>query len=344
MNPRVTLNDIARLCNVHLSTVSLALRNSPKLSQETRERIRASASRLGYVPDAALQSLVAYRKSVRVAAYQSTIAWINNWEKREKLRTVKAFDEYWQGARARAAALGYKLEEFWTRDPKISPARLAAILHARNIRGLVIAPQEHAGTRLDLNFDSFSAVALGYSLQPVTLHIVTNHQFISIIRLVKKLRGLGYRRMGLYLSNDWDNKVNHGFISGFMTAQNEIPRQDRIPPHLTDAFTAPDFIRWIKTRKPDVIITQAQGLICQVIGWLKKAGMAVPDDIGLANLCACPGIPEVAGIYQNDHLIGATAIDVLVGMMQRNERGLPDTIIYTLVDGVWQPGNTVRAH
>lgn len=301
-----------------------------------------AASRLGYVPDAALQSLVAYRKSVRVPPYQSTIAWINNWEKREELRSVKSFDEYYHGAFERASALGYKLEEFWTRDPKTSPARLAAILHARNIRGLAVAPQEHAGTKLELNFDGFSAIAFGYSLQPVTLHIVTNHQFMSIIRLVKKLREMGYRRMGLYLSNDWDNKVNHGFISGFMTAQNEIPKPDRVPPYLTDAFTAPDFIGWIKTRNPDIIITQS--IIRQVIGWLKEAGMAVPGDIGLADLCARPSIPDVAGIYQNDHLIGATAIDVLVGMMQRNERGLPDTIVYTLVDGVWQPGDTVRAH
>jgi LacI family transcriptional regulator len=341
MKSRITLGDIARLCNVHLSTVSLALRNSPKLPRKTRDRIHATAIKLGYVPDAALQALVAYRKSVRGASYQSTIAWINNWEKREELRTVKSFDEYWRGASVRAAALGHKLEEFWTRDPQISPARLAAILHARNIRGLVVAPQEHAGTRLGLDFDGFSAVALGYSLQPMKLHIVTNHQFVSIIRLIKKLRELGYRRIGLYLSNDWDNKVNNGFISGFAMAQSGMPRAERVPPHLTDSFTAPDFIKWIKTRRLDVVVSQA--IVDRQLGWLKAAGLSVPGDIGLADLCAQPDIPGVAGIYQNDRLIGATAIDVLAGMMQRNERGLPETIVYTLVDGVWQPGGSVRA-
>jgi hypothetical protein len=54
------------------------------------------------------------------------------------------------------------------------------------------------------------------------------------------------------------------------------------------------------------------------------------------------GEPHIAGILQNDRLVGATAVDVLAGMLQRNEHGLPGIITCTLVDGTWQPGKTVR--
>lgn len=44
----VTMADLARLANVSPSAISLALRNSPKISRETRERIVALAAEHGY--------------------------------------------------------------------------------------------------------------------------------------------------------------------------------------------------------------------------------------------------------------------------------------------------------
>lgn len=46
----VTLKDIADYCGVSKCTVSLALRDRPPISQETRETILAAAQRLGYEP------------------------------------------------------------------------------------------------------------------------------------------------------------------------------------------------------------------------------------------------------------------------------------------------------
>lgn len=66
------------------------------------------------------------------------------------------------------------------------------------------------------------------------------------------------------------------------------------------------------------------------------------EDVGLANLNVDPKDPWQAGIYQNDRLIGATAVDFLAGMVQRNERGVPDIPIRTLVEGVWKSGDSVR--
>lgn len=50
---RLTLRDIARALGVSTSTVSLALRDSPRISTPVRERVKAEAERIGYSTDLA---------------------------------------------------------------------------------------------------------------------------------------------------------------------------------------------------------------------------------------------------------------------------------------------------
>ena len=64
--PRTTMKDVAQQLGVHTTTVSLALRNSPKLPIETREKIQALAKKMGYHQDPMLSALTAYRSNLLV--------------------------------------------------------------------------------------------------------------------------------------------------------------------------------------------------------------------------------------------------------------------------------------
>ena len=61
MKRRPSITDIAAETGVSTATVSLALREKGRMSDETRARIKATASRLGYVPNATARSLVGGR-------------------------------------------------------------------------------------------------------------------------------------------------------------------------------------------------------------------------------------------------------------------------------------------
>ena len=54
---RPTLSDIAARTGFGTNTVSLALRNSTRISKETRETIQAAAHELDYVPNYVAKSL-----------------------------------------------------------------------------------------------------------------------------------------------------------------------------------------------------------------------------------------------------------------------------------------------
>lgn len=337
MNKRPTMKDIAARAGVHYTTVSLAFRNHPSIPERTRERIRRIAEEIGYRPDPVLSSLIAYRRGLRVPQLRSAIAWVTNHPTRAGWRRTQVFVEYFEGARDRAQQLGYRLEEFWLHEGGMSPARAGQILHARGIEGLIVAPQPAAGTELALDFSQFCAVTIGYSLAHPRLSLVANHQFDSMQLLMREVASRGYRRPGLVLPLALDRRVNHSWLGGFLVAQLEWAPADRVPPYLPETFDPAAFQAWRTTHRPDCIVTPTR----EVVRLLHAPGESAPEPIGLAFPSVAPDEPTLSGIDENSRRIGAAAVDLLSGLLHRNETGSPETPQRVLIEGTWQEGATL---
>ena len=52
-------------------------------------------------------------------------------------------------------------------------------------------------------------------------------------------------------------------------------------------------------------------------------------------------VEGVSGIHQHREVTGATAVDVLNSLLQRNFRGEHEVSVGTQVDGSWSEGNTL---
>jgi LacI family transcriptional regulator len=53
----VTIRDVAKALNISHTTVSRALADSPKISDETKSRVRAVVAQMGYVPSASARMI-----------------------------------------------------------------------------------------------------------------------------------------------------------------------------------------------------------------------------------------------------------------------------------------------
>ncbi len=348
---RVTLSDIAERAHVHVTTVSLAMRNHPRIPERTRQRIHALAREMGYAPDPYLNALVRYRETKMERKNVPTLAYVTNWSSKWGWKEVPAHRKFFDGAKTKASQLGYALEHFWVHEPGSTQKGLSKLLLSREIRGLIIASHSREmGDELQLAWPNFSAVKIDYFPHQPLLHNVTNGQS-SIVRLaMQKVRAAGYRRIGFVVHRGWDHAVDYNWTGGFLSEQQHLPPEDRVPAHVfpaaqpvkrwfneTNASVVADFepfAEWLDRYRPEVVIAKAD----YVMPLIKQLRLRIPQDLAFVNLFLEEPDGSVAGVRQNHELVGALAVEILAGQLQHKKFGVPTIATTTFVEGTWFDG------
>ena len=350
---RVTLTDIARKAGVHVTTVSLALRNHPRLPAATRERLQSLAKELGYVPDPILRSLVNYRNTLRKHHSRPTIAYVTNWTTRWGWKEVTAHPDFYEGARVAAEGLGYRLEHFWVHEPGLTHGRLSGILLTRGIKGLILASHgREMGDTIDFDWNKFSAIKIDYFPHKPELHNVTNDQSSIVRTAVRAVMAGGYKRIGFVMHRGWDHAVDHQWTAGFLCEQQQIAPRDRIPMHIfpdaepkerwfdeSKADVVPEsgpFDAWLDRHRPEVIISKASF----VLPLLRRRGWKVPKDVAFVDVFLERFDGQTAGMRQNHAVVGSVALEILDGQLQHNKYGVPEIPNTTYVEGTWFGGKS----
>lgn len=333
-----TLQDVADRARVHRSTVALALRDHPRIPAETRERIKAVAEKLGYRMNPFVAALMQSRRSGS-AVRHATLAFVTNYPTRYGWRPQHHDrPDFFPGAVERAEEFGYKLEHFWLAEPEMTPARFCDILVARGVHGLIVGrmpPGQHA---LDLAWERFSTVALGMTLRSPRLHHVTENHFDTAWQAMQQCRERGYRRPGFVYSEANDSpSVGDRWLGAYLLQQLKLRPEDRLPPCPGEPTDRATFAEWFRRQRPDaLLVTHSQ----PVLAWLRELGIRVPGDVGLVELEDRPEL-GTAGVYYDPAKIGALALEMLIGLMHRNETGIPADQHEVMLTGEWREGATL---
>lgn len=345
MSPSPTLREIAAAAGVHHTTMSRALRHHPEISSARARELRAFAEKMGYVPDPMLSALAAYRTRRRPAAFHSVIAWLNPSLRRAEWRRFRTYRMYYESAADRARELGYQLDEVVLPRSGAGAARVTTMLNARNISGVIVGPAPVPGMRLDMiDWRSFSAVRVGESLHSPRLHAITAHHSQSMFRVMGELKERGYRRPGLFVSLHLDERTSYRWSSAFLrTRMGFGPEAEKVPLGLFPEEKADmgKLLAWIREGRPDVIVTVGEPDLLPTLRG--KAGLKVPQDIGLCALVQPDDGEPITGIDENNPEVGAAAVNQLVAMMTRQERGVPANPHSLRIDNLWLEAGTLRA-
>lgn len=335
---------VAREANVSKNTVSLALRNDPRIPEATRRRIKKVADRLGYRRNAVVGELMAHMRRLKQANFQATLALINANQDRDAFNSHPTIPVYVEGVTRRATDLGYRLDSFWMHDPEINGDTLVRIMEARGIRGVLVVGMMKQN-RLPEHFlpvvERFPCVVTGVrTREPAVSFACVDHHMLSL-RAFEKALSLGYRRPALVLDEVIDRLVDGRFSSGYLIAQTRLPPSQRLRPFYQVQEAREDaslFFSWLDQEKPDVIFT----LYNVVRHWLEEAGKRVPENVGLIQLEWRKSRPDWAGMNQHNDIASEAAIDMLISMIHNQEVGVPAFPRATLIGSSWVDGNTVQ--
>ncbi len=338
MEARPTLQDIARLAGVGKATVSLALRDHPKISAATRARVKAVAEKLRYRPDPALARIAAHRWKTREHPSECVMAYVtmqHPWTGSEPLSDMRV------AAVEHGDRMGYHVETFRLEEYG-SAAQLGRVLFHRGIRGVLIGQILRDDFVDAFPWEHFASVGchVGYVQPPVNVVLPDFHH--AIVRIWREVVAAGYRRIGVAMLREMQAVDLFDKVSAALFCQARLtPDFAPIPVQHFELGARAEFEQWYRREKPDVVL----GFNDTVRWWLHDIGAKVPDRVAFVSLDVRPSdlvnSPRIAGMNPDYALIGRTAVEQLDLLLRTNQHGLPERPLSVHVPSQWLPGETL---
>ena len=265
------LKDIADKTGFSANTVSLALRGSPRIPEETREIIRRAAEELNYQPNHVARSLVS-RETKTIGLILTDI--MNPTLTRTAQQVELALAE--RGYGTLFATSNHRLGE---------EERLIEMFRSRRVDGMLIYPAVHH------ELEHLKALRRHF---PVVLLIAGPDAGIDAVsvddraggrRAVRHLIDLGHRRIGFLEPNA--SRINSEKFAGYQLALKDAGIA--FDPALvvssnghyaTAGYYALDHLMNIKN-PPTAVFTHNDSLAMGALRWCHKNGRRVPEDVAI---------------------------------------------------------------
>jgi LacI family transcriptional regulator len=340
----MSVRRIAKLARVSPATVSLVLRNSPKITAETRTRVLRVAKRLNYKPNAKVTELMGQIRLAQHPQSEACFGVISFYEQARPWEKTLHLNRMYKAMEARAEVLGYRLEPFWLRAPGMTYRRMRAILDARGIKGLLCFGSPDIDEGFPQEIDQFAIVAQGLSIK-TPLHRVINHAYNDTLKVLNKVYQLGYRRPGLVLGDYEDVRGGHANLSAYFGWCQQMMGTPLVMPVLRlDRVDEKPLLAWLRQYRPDaVIVVHHQETLMDLIAILRQQGSGrSPQHIGMAALSQVLQGTGLSGLEENQQLMGEWAVELLVARIMNRDFGIPDYPRIEMVEGRWVDGGSLR--
>lgn len=332
-NP-ISQREIATHLGISIATVSMALRDHPRIPVGTRERVKRMADEMGYLPIPLLRSFSQYSRAKRPSSKRLPLGWINAWSQPGKLMEHREYGGYWRGACEAASQMGYHLEEFQI-HPQTTLKELNRRLRDKGFRGLLLPPEGDPAALNHFPWEKYHVVNLShYTTTPAT-HLVAPDRVGNCSLAFHTMRNLGYRRIG-FLTDQFPQTINDKLsVAGFLSAQLELPEKEHLPVFTTQEHPLPHQLsQWVACHRLDAILSD----LPDAARLLKQTGLQIPKDLGLAFSCRSRSLAS-AGIDCQPEEVGRIAFEMLkraIGGYLNREFNLR-----VAVSGHWRNGRTL---
>lgn len=329
-----TLRSLAKELGLSRTTLSDALRGSPRVKAETVARVRAAAKAAGYERNPLTGAVMSQLRRSRGQQFRGVLAVVEIIAEGHSALAVRYNDALMAGISARAEDLGFKVERFVVGVHGLSLARLDTILHTRGIQGLILLPAVGFPDMSGLSWNRYTAVYADYFIDHPPLHCVCSDHYRSMIALLQELHARGYRRPGLFIEIALDERLQYRWEGAFLALQKYLPDITQVPALQCRSISRDTFETWFRKYNPDVVL----GHFPEVMDWMRACGAKLPKTHAFVCLNSLRTSGDCAAVDFQAPLLGGRACELVIGQLLHNEFGVPvqpslTTILARLLEG-----------
>lgn len=347
---RPTFADIAERAGVCKATVSLALRNNPRIPSGTRQKIKSIALGMGYRMNPLVTANMAnVRRSKEWKGSMPTIGLLSTFydEQREDKRVDwPIISRFLEGTKNRSEELGFDFDFLEFDLAYYSSERIQQVLLNRNISGLVLTPVRFTNSPLRLDWSHFSVASIGFSDLLGNIPSVYYDNFRCMQDILDFLMSKRYRRIGFITDSLNEIRGGHLWNAGFLEFQNRlIENKNQVPilriPKPESLFEKSDFESmhyWYRQNKPDVIIAFRS----KILDYFQNLGYKVPEEFGYMVLNSSSLTDGCSGYRQCHEEMAEVATNIVSERLYNNDRGELTKPRTTVLRGDFIDGFTLR--
>ncbi len=322
---KITIKDVAQVCNVSTQTVSRVINKRPDVSPETREAVEKAIAQMGYQPSALARSLVQQR-SYTLGVIIAGLKYVG------VSQTLNGITE--QCEEFNYALLIEELPRFDT--PNIVPVIESLISH--HVEGIIFAAPE-----LNENVKIVQS-QLPTSCPPIIfLKCLPNPNYTTINvdnyggarRAVEYLLSLGRRQIGLITGPlEWleARQRRQGWEDALKGAGESVSEQHWAQGNWSAASGESAFAELIrKYPQLDAVFVSNDQMALGLLHYAHRNGLRVPEDLAVAGFDdlteAAYFTPALTTITHPLRELGSLAVKTLLAQIEGTDPALPGKAI-----------------
>jgi DNA-binding LacI/PurR family transcriptional regulator len=319
----VSIKDIAKAADVSPSTVSRALSDHPRISNETKERIRRLAKEMGYTPSLLARSLVTQdTATIGVVITSASDPFLTH--------LVTSIEGV-------AREQGYSVlmsSSYLDPDRELE---VVGAFHGRRTRGIIVI-----GSQIDVGYlelrDRFPLPIVLTNCRTYPYSVYTDN-LVGARRAVEHLIQLGHRRIA-YIANRRSHRSNLDRMTSYqqVLAENGIPvEKDLIieGDGTLQGGNAAAKILLSRTPRPTAVFCFNDMTAIGVLSALQQADIRAPEEMSVVGFddveFAAHCYPRLTTVRQPTNLMGQRLVQMLLALIQGQEDVdpvvLPDELI-----------------
>jgi DNA-binding LacI/PurR family transcriptional regulator len=310
---KVTITDIASLVNVSPTTVSRALKNDSRITEQVRQKVKHAAEKLGYRPNLMARALVSSRTHA-IGYIVDNLSWSFFSELAESIQTAAESCHY-------SSYIHSSLKR-----PENERQGIESLL-SRGVEGLLISPteaKENLEIIRDLGLKKFPLVLLS-DIEELEVDKVVVDNYAGAYRVMEHLHGLGHRKI-LYIGPAENGNIRTqrlGAYHSYIERHDLTESKGLLFCEENDPMYGYRVVRRVMETKqrPTAIFAHNDTLALGVYRALYELGFRIPQDIsvvGYDDLPSCEFVhPPLTSVGTPLGELATIAVGLLTGRIKQ---------------------------